>query len=108
MAEMETEAARITELRDDFGVRLEAGLDDIVINGHSTSRLPGNLNVSFKGVDAETLMMSLPDVAMSSGSACTSASLETSHVLSAIGVSDALAHGTIRFGFGVSMMRAKL
>src|SRR5208283_3006258 len=69
-------------------------------NGHPTDRLPGNLNLSFAHVDGEALMMSLRNVAVSSGSACTSASIEPSYVLKALGISDELAHGSLRFGLG--------
>ncbi|MBI2481064.1 MAG: aminotransferase class V-fold PLP-dependent enzyme, partial [Planctomycetia bacterium] len=70
------------------------------LNGHPTLRLPGHLNVSFQFVEGESLLMSLRDVAVSSGSACTSASLEPSYVLKALGVGEALAHTSIRFGLG--------
>ena len=75
-------------------------LDDVFLNGHETQRVPGILNVSFAGVDGESLMMGLNDIAVSSGSACTSASLEPSYVLKAIGRSDELAHAGIRFSVG--------
>jgi cysteine desulfurase len=99
-AEMLEEQVRIGRLRDRLRTRLEAELDMIRINGSLERRLPGNLNVSFECVEAEALLMSLGDVALSSGSACTSASLEPSHVLRAIGLRDELAHGSIRFGLG--------
>lgn len=94
------ESARILGLRERLRRRLEAELDEIRFNGDLERRLPGNLNVSFACVEGEALLMSLKDVALSSGSACTSASLEPSHVLRAIGVRDDLAHGSIRFGIG--------
>ena len=98
--EMETELPHITRLRD----RLEAGLfsrlDELHLNGHPTERLCGNLNVSFGYVEGESLIMGLNDVAVSSGSTCTSATLEPSHVLKAMGVREDLAHGAIRFGLG--------
>src|SRR5262249_14370005 len=75
-------------------------LDEVSLNGHPTARLPGNLNLSFAYVEGEALMMAMRDVAISSGSACTSASLEPSYVLRALGVSDELAHSSIRFGLG--------
>jgi cysteine desulfurase len=98
--ELAEEASRLLRLRERLRERLEAGLDEIRVNGHVEQRLPGNLNVSFACVEGEALLMSLKDVALSSGSACTSASLEPSHVLRAIGLRDELAHGSIRFGIG--------
>ena len=77
-----------------------AEIDEIAVNGSMKHRLPNNLNVSFAYVEGESLLMGLNDVAVSSGSACTSASLEPSYVLRAIGTSDALAHSSIRFGLG--------
>mgnify|MGYP001191708222 FL=1 len=96
---MVQEQARIKELRDRFWHGLQE-LDDIVVNGALEPRVAGNLNVSFDGVDGEQLLMMLRELAVSTGSACTSASLEPSYVLKAIGVSDALAHSAIRFSFG--------
>ena len=75
-------------------------LDDVRINGSMTHRLPHNLNVSFGAIDGEALLMCMSDVAVSSGSACTSATIEPSYVLKALGVSDELAHASIRFGLG--------
>jgi cysteine desulfurase len=75
-------------------------LDYVKLNGHPTERLPGTLNLSFAYVEGEALMMKMKDIAVSSGSACTSASLEPSHVLRAIGVGDDLAHSSIRFSLG--------
>jgi len=75
-------------------------LDGVRVNGHPTKRLPGNLNVSFAGVDGETLMTALDDVAVSSGSACTSAAVEPSYVLKALGLPDELAHASLRFTVG--------
>ncbi len=98
--EMESEARRLTGLRDRFWKKLSSGLDEIFLNGHPTQRLPGNLNVSFAYVEGEGLMMGIKDLAVSSGSACTSASLEPSYVLRALGVGEDLAHTSIRFGFG--------
>ena len=100
VAGMAEEARRVRGLRDRLRERLFAELDEIRLNGDLERRLPGNLNVSFGCVEGEALLMSLKDVALSSGSACTSASLEPSHVLRAIGVRDELAHGSIRFGIG--------
>jgi cysteine desulfurase len=76
------------------------GLEEVYINGHPTQRLPGNMNMSFAYVEGESLLMALKDIAVSTGSACTSASLEPSHVLRAIGVEEELAHTAIRFGLG--------
>src|SRR4051795_8346259 len=75
-------------------------LPESYLNGHPTERLPGNANISFAYVEGEGLMMGIKDVAVSSGSACTSASLEPSYVLRALGVGDELAHTSIRFGIG--------
>jgi cysteine desulfurase len=98
--ERDSEAARILALRERLRRGLEAGLDLVTVNGSLEHRLPGNLNVSFSYVEGEALMMAVKDVAVSSGSACTSASLEPSYVLRAMGVSDDLAHSSIRFGLG--------
>jgi cysteine desulfurase len=98
--EMAEEAARETTLRDRLQRGLEAGLDYVRLNGHPTQRLPNTLNMSFAYVEGEALMMKIKNIAVSSGSACTSASLEPSYVLRAIGVSDDLAHSSIRFGLG--------
>ncbi len=100
LAEGETEAVRILSLRERLRLGLDAGLDLVTLNGSLEHRLPGNLNVSFAYVEGEALMMAIKDVAVSSGSACTSASLEPSYVLRAMGVSDDLAHSSIRFGLG--------
>ena len=75
-------------------------LDEVYLNGHLTERLPNNLNVSFAFVEGESLMLGVKEIAVSSGSACTSASLEPSHVLKAIGISDDLSHTSIRFSLG--------
>lgn len=100
LAEMEEETARLIKYRDRFWAGLQKELDYIHLNGHPTDRLPGNLNVSFEYVEGEGLMMAMKDLAVSSGSACTSASLEPSYVLKAMGLGDELAHTSIRFGFG--------
>jgi cysteine desulfurase len=97
---MAAEAERLTALRERLWAGIKARLDRVHLNGHARLRLPGNLNVSFEGVDGESLLMSLKDVAVSSGSACTSASTEPSYVLKALGIEDALAHTSIRFGLG--------
>jgi cysteine desulfurase len=98
--EMEAEAARLTTLRDRLWKGLQAKLDYLTLNGSMSSRLPGNLNVSFAFAEGEALMMAIKDVAVSSGSACTSASLEPSYVLRALGVQEEMAHSSIRFGLG--------
>jgi cysteine desulfurase len=100
MRNMETEVARVRKLRDRLYAGLGKELDDIFLNGHPTERLPNNLNVSFAFVEGESLMMGMKELAVSSGSACTSASLEPSYVLKAIGVGEDLAHTSIRFGLG--------
>ncbi len=97
---MPDEAKRVRALRERLRERLFAELDELRVNGDLERRLPGNLNVSFGCVEGEALLMSLKDVALSSGSACTSATHEPSHVLRAIGERDELAHGSIRFGIG--------
>lgn len=94
------EAERITLLRDRVWQGLSERLPGLVLNGHATERLPGNLNVSFNGVDGEALMASLKEIAVSSGSACTTADPEPSHVLRAMGVSEALSKASLRFGLG--------
>ena len=99
-AEMESERARLHALRERLHRGLIDALGDVRLNGHPSERLAGNLNVSFAGVDADSLLAALPDVALSSGSACTSATLEPSHVLRAIGLDDETAHASIRFGLG--------
>jgi cysteine desulfurase len=100
VAEMESEAARITTLRDRLQAKLLAGLDRVRVNGSQEHRLPGNLNMTFDHADSETLMMGVKDVALSSGSACTSAAIEPSHVLRALGLDEHAAHSTLRFGLG--------
>ena len=94
------ESARCRGLRDHLQRRIEGELGHVVLNGHPTERLPGNLNLSFHFVEGESLIMGISDVAVSSGSACTSASLEPSHVLRAMDVGEDLAHSSIRFGIG--------
>jgi cysteine desulfurase len=98
--EMETEAAQMLQLRERLSQGIFSQLDEVYLNGHPTHRLPGNLNVSFAFVEGESLLMGLKDIAVSSGSACTSATLEPSYVLKALGVGDDLAHTSIRFGLG--------
>jgi cysteine desulfurase len=99
-AEMESESARLAALRDRLQQKLTAALDRVRVNGSQDHRLPGNLNITFEHVDSETLMMGLKDVALSSGSACTSAKIEPSHVLRALGLSEEAAHSSLRFGLG--------
>ena len=98
--EMPAEAPRLTALRDRLHQGITARLDHVKLNGHPTRRLPNTLNLSFEYVEGESLMMKMKDVAVSSASACTSASLEPSFVLRALGVPDELAHGSIRFSLG--------
>jgi cysteine desulfurase len=94
------EAKRLEGLRNRLHQRITSQLDEVVLNGHAERRLPGNLNVSFAFVEGEGLMMAIKDVAVSSGSACTSASLEPSYVLRSMGLDEDLAHSSIRFGLG--------
>jgi cysteine desulfurase len=98
--EMASEAERQISLRQRLYEKLTAELDYVFLNGHPTERLPNNLNLSFGYVEGESLMMGIGDIAVSSGSACTSASLEPSYVLRSLGVGDDLAHSSIRFGVG--------
>jgi len=99
-AEMADEAVRLRALRDRLNEGIMSRLTDVYVNGSMEHRLPGNLNISFAFVEGEGLMMAIKDVAVSSGSACTSASLEPSYVLRALGVGEELAHTSIRFGLG--------
>jgi cysteine desulfurase len=99
-AEMETEAARLRKLRDRMLQGIQSQVEDTFVNGSLEHRLPGNLNISFAYVEGEAMLMGLKDVAVSSGSACTSASLEPSYVLRALGVAEEMAHTSIRFGLG--------
>ncbi len=98
--EMAAEIEHSRSLRDRLKARLEAGLDEVYVNGSMEHRLPGNLNISFAYVEGESLLMGISDVAVSSGSACTSATLEPSYVLKALGLGDEIAHSSIRFGIG--------
>ena len=98
--EMPVEAERMRKLRDRLRAGLEAKLDEVFINGSLEHRLPNNLNMSFAYVEGESLLMGINDIAVSSGSACTSATLEPSYVLKALGVGEDLAHTSIRFGLG--------
>jgi cysteine desulfurase len=98
--ELPEESKRLLRLREKLREGITSQLEDVALNGHPTERLPGNLNLSFAYVEGEGLMMGMKDIAVSSGSACTSASLEPSYVLKALGVGDDLAHSSIRFGLG--------
>ncbi|MDP6544245.1 MAG: IscS subfamily cysteine desulfurase [Phycisphaerae bacterium] len=99
-ADMSDESARLTVLRDRLHDGIAESLDFVTLNGHRTERLAGTANLSFAYVEGEALMMKIKDIAVSSGSACTSASLEPSYVLRSMGVSDELAHSSIRFSLG--------
>ncbi len=98
--EMAGEAKRIGGLRDRLREKIMGRLDGCSVNGSLEERLPGNLNISFAGVEGESLLMGLKDVAVSSGSACNSGSVESSYVLKALGVSEELAQSSLRFGIG--------
>lgn len=98
--EMAEESARTFGLRERLRKGISDKLSDVHLNGHPTERLPGNLNLSFAFVEGEGLMMGIKEICVSSGSACTSASLEPSYVLKALGVGDELAHSSLRFGVG--------
>ncbi|HEY3741504.1 MAG TPA: IscS subfamily cysteine desulfurase [Bryobacteraceae bacterium] len=97
---MAEESKRLSELRDRLKDRILSSLDEVYINGTMEHRLPHNLNISFAYVEGESLLMGINDIAVSSGSACTSATLEPSYVLKALGAGDDLAHSSIRFGLG--------
>lgn len=100
MKEGDVEATRLRQLRERLRSYIQDNLEQVFVNGSLEHRLPGNLNLSFAFVEGEAMMMAIKDVAVSSGSACTSASLEPSYVLKAMGVGDELAHSSIRFGLG--------
>jgi len=97
---MAEENRRLGDLRDKLQAGIFERLDEVYLNGHPSERLPGNLNVSFAYVEGESLLMGISDIAVSSGSACTSATLEPSYVIRALGVDEELAHSSIRFGLG--------
>jgi cysteine desulfurase len=97
---MAKESCRLAGLRNRLRDRIMNRLDETYINGSWEHRLPGNLNISFAYVEGESLLMGINDIAVSSGSACTSATLEPSYVLKALGAGDDLAHSSIRFGLG--------
>jgi cysteine desulfurase len=98
--EMPKESCRLAGMRNRLRDKIMGRLDEVYINGSMEHRLPGNLNISFAYVEGESLLMGINDVAVSSGSACTSATLEPSYVLKALGTGDDLAHSSIRFGIG--------
>jgi cysteine desulfurase len=98
--EMAAESTRLAAMRDRLQAGIMAALEESYLNGHPTHRLPGNLNISFAYVEGESLLMGMKEIALSSGSACTSATLEPSYVLRALGVGTELAHSSIRFGIG--------
>ena len=98
--EMAEESKRLLALRESLREQITSQLDEVYINGSMEHRLPGSLNISFAYVEGESLLMGINDIAVSSGSACTSATLEPSYVLKALGAGDELAHSSIRFGLG--------
>jgi cysteine desulfurase len=98
--EMQTENEKISKLSNLLHSRITSALPEVYLNGDVTKRIPGNLNLSFAHVEGEGLMMGIKNLAVSSGSACTSASLEPSYVLRALGVSEEMSHTSIRFGIG--------
>jgi cysteine desulfurase len=100
MEDLPRESVRLAGLRDRLRDRITSRLDEVYLNGSIEHRLPGNLNISFAYVEGESLLMGINDIAVSSGSACTSATLEPSYVLKALGTGDDLAHSSIRFGIG--------
>jgi len=108
LEEQAAEAARLSELRDRLWSRLRDGLGELQRNGHPTRRLPGNLNVGFPEVEADALIAALPELALSSGSACASGRAEPSHVLLALGRSQAEARSALRFGLGRSNTREEI
>src|SRR5262245_59281639 len=108
LEDLAAEAKRLAELRDHLWMRLSASLPGVRRNGHAQRRLPGNLNVAFEGVDADALIASLREFALSAGSACASGSGEPSHVLRALGLPDALARGALRIGLGRSNTPAQV
>ena len=107
-AEIASEGPRVRKLRDRLEEKITGGLNEVHLNGHPQARLDGNLNLSFAGVDGESLLMGLGEIALSSGSACTSATLEPSYVLRALGVKDDLAQSSLRFGLGRFNTRAEV
>ena len=106
-AEMDSKSTRLAALRDRLLTALAAELD-LVVNGSMEHRLAGNLNFSFRGIDADGLLMAIPEIALSTGSACTSATVEPSHVLRALGLSEEMARASVRFGSDASTRRKRL
>lgn len=98
--ESAAETARVSALRDRLQTALFTRLDGLTLNGHPELRHPGNLNISFSGLEGESLLLAMKAIAVSAGSACTSAAFEPSHVLAAMGITPALAHAALRFGIG--------
>jgi cysteine desulfurase len=98
--EMTSENERLWKLANKFKSELRKSIKDIFINGDEEKRIPGNINFSFAYIEGESMIMAIKDLAVSSGSACTSASLEPSYVLKALGLDEEMAHTSIRFGFG--------
>ena len=99
-AEMASENERLTKLAGKFKTAIHASIKDVFLNGDEHKRIPGNVNLSFAYIEGESMIMAIKDLAVSSGSACTSASLEPSYVLRALGLNEEMAHTSIRFGFG--------
>jgi cysteine desulfurase len=97
---MDVERDRVRRLRDRLRDGILKQLSDVYLNGHPEERLPGNLHLSFARVEGELLLLGLKEIALSSGAACSSATMEPSHVLRALGVKDDLAHSSLRFGLG--------
>ncbi len=108
LSEFEGEAARLLVMRDRLLDQLRAAAPDMVVNGSLTQRIPGNLNIAFPGIEAEALIARLPELALATGSACSSAVNEPSHVLTALGLSPELAAGSLRIGFGRFTTEAEL
>ena len=100
MQEMPQESRRVAALRDKLKHKLEENLDDVHVNGSMEHRLAGNLNIRFGGVDSDSLLMGINDIAVSTGAACTAAKIEPSYVLKAMGLTDEQANSTLRFGIG--------
>jgi len=108
LAERDSESCRLAELRDELLARLHAELSGVFVNGDRAQRLPGNLNVGFAGIEADALLAALPELALSTGSACSSARPEPSHVLKALGLPDDAVRASIRVGLGRATTRAEV